>query len=84
MTWSEFELCSIAHKRKVEREQLLFREVAYQVHCLNYLFGKKQPPEKDRFWPISKKQAQRTKEEKSLIKAAFIRAQEEYKAKVSG
>ncbi len=83
MTWAEFELCSVAHKRKAEREEYLFREIAYQVHCLNYLFGKKRPPKKNSFWPIGKKK-KRTKEEEKLIRAAFIRAQEEYKEKVSG
>ena len=83
MTWAEFELCQIAHKRQIEREQRLFREVAYQVHCLNYLFDKKKPPSKKRFWPIDKPKA-KTKEEESLIKAAIIRAEEEYKAAVNG
>lgn len=30
----------------------LYREVAYEIHGVKYMFGKKRPPSKETYWPI--------------------------------
>lgn len=30
----------------------LFRELAYEVHGVKYMFGKQKPPSKENYWPI--------------------------------
>jgi len=53
MTWAEFRIRSFAFKRKREWEMMMIREVSYEVFRLQFLFGKKQPPKKEKYWPIS-------------------------------
>ena len=52
MTWAEFQIRSFGLKNVRDYEAKLFREVAYQVHCAQYMLGKKKPPKKEKFWPI--------------------------------
>ena len=73
MSWAEFVLRSIALREEREREELLFREVAYQAYTNNFIFSKKRPEAKDRFWKIGNK--------KPIVKEipeAFKRAREKY------
>lgn len=83
MSWSEFVLKSHALKREREREELLFREVAYQVFSLNYMFDKKRPPKKDKFWQIGEVEAM-SKEQRKIVQAALIRGEEAFKSQVNG
>lgn len=53
MTWAEFRIRSFAFKRQREWSLQETREIVYEIHKLQYLFGKKQPPKKERFWPIT-------------------------------
>lgn len=78
MSWAEFVLRSIGFKEQQEFEMLMFREVSYQAHCMQYLFGKKNPPKKDAFWRIGDKKKPITKE----VPEAFLKAREEYLKKV--
>lgn len=76
MSWPEFVLRSIGHKKKQEREEMLFREVAYQAHCSQYLFAKGKPPRKEAFWKIGTDKKQEFGEEQ---RQAFLEAMRKYK-----
>ncbi len=78
MSWAEFVLRSIGFKEKREFEMLMHREVAYQAHCMQYLFGKNNPPKKDSFWKIGDNKKAVTKQ----VPEAFLKAREEYLKKV--
>jgi hypothetical protein len=81
MTWAEFELRSFAFIENRKREEMLFREVAYEVHKGHYLFGKKNPPSKERYWDIERNESQKTIGLTDKQIEAFRKAQEEYEAK---
>ena len=80
MSWAEFLIHSHGFAKKREYEMMMVREIAYEVHGVKYMFGKKRPPTKHKFWPIEKKP-------KSLVtdkaKEAFLRQLYEYKKNVS-
>lgn len=80
MSWSEFQLRLFGFNENQKWEIQLTREVAYQVHCLNYLMSKQKPPRKEKFWPIDKKKSVMSPE----VQAEFIRQQEAYKKAVNG
>lgn len=76
MTWAEFQIRSIGLKRVWQREEKLFREVAYQAHCALYSFSKTKPPRKEKFWPIGEPKRARVTPK---MRAAFLAAKEKYK-----
>lgn len=78
MSWAEFQIRSIGLKRVYERDERLFREVTYQVFCLQYMFGKKQPPKKEKFWPIGEGAKINPKQKAAYMKAVreFIKKQD--------
>lgn len=78
MTWAEFRIRSFAFKRMRQWEMQMFREVSYEVHTLKYIFGKKKPPKKESFWPITNKAPKVS----DKAKRAFADAMREYKQKV--
>lgn len=82
MSWAEFQIRIIGFKRQREYEASLTREISYEVHKLNYLFGKRKPPNKQAFWPIGEQQQKKgvTKE----LKEFFLKSREQYKAKKNG
>lgn len=79
MTWSEFVIKSIAYRDKLEREETLFREVAYQSYCNRFTFSAKSPPPKDRFWPIGRRTPVKLIGDK--VKNVFLEAYRNYKKK---
>lgn len=52
MTWAEFRIKSFSFRRVRDFEMSMVREVAYQVHCIQYMLSKKSPPKKTQFWRI--------------------------------
>lgn len=50
------------------------REIAYQAHTMQYVFGKKSPPKKEKFWHIGDESKPISKE----IPEAFLKAREDY------
>ena len=74
MSWAEFVLRSIGFKDKREFEMLMTREIAYQSHTMQYVFGKSKPPTKEKFWKIG--------EGKKVVKKnpppAFMDAMKDY------
>ena len=81
MTWAEFTLRSFGFKEKVEREMLLTREVSYEVYKLGFLFGKKKPFTKNKFWKIG---GGKDVEVSQAAIDRFKAAKEEYKKKKNG
>lgn len=55
MTWAEFQIRSFGFKRVQKWQKFLIREIAYEVHCNRYIWGKKKPPKKNDFWPLDEK-----------------------------
>ena len=55
MTWAEFQIRSFGFKRVRKWQMFLTREIAYEVHCNRYLWGKKNPPKKEQYWPLDGK-----------------------------
>jgi len=53
MTWAEFRIRSFGFKRVRQFSMFLTREIAYEVHVGHYVWGKKKPPNKDKFWNIT-------------------------------
>lgn len=50
---------------------MLVRELAYEVHTTKYLSGKKKPPNKDEYWDLEGKMADRAdKIAKALAEAS--------------
>lgn len=84
MTWNEFRIRTIAYQRmqerEVERQAFFTREIAYQVYRLQFLFSKKSPPSKERFWPIGKKESGLPDE----VRAQFLQRFAEFKNSVNG
>lgn len=78
MTWSEFVIRSLAFKDKREREEILFREVAYQGYRNNFVFSNSKPSTKEVFWPIGKPKIKKIPER---IKDALLDAYREFKIK---
>jgi len=80
MSWAEFLIKSRGFERQRKYEMKMVRELAYEVHGLKYMFGKKKPPSKHKFWPIDAVA-------KSMVsdkaKEAFLRQLYEYKKKVN-
>ena len=74
MSWAEFVLRSIGFKEEREFKMLMTREIAYQAHSMQYVFGKKSPPKKEKFWNIGDEKKPISKE----IPKAFLKAREEY------
>lgn len=74
MTWAEFQLRSYAYKRKQERQELLFREVAWNALIGSHYNAKKLPKTKDRFWQIGEKKSVTN----DKMKAAILQAQKQY------
>jgi hypothetical protein len=58
----------------------LFREISYEVHTLKYMFGKKHPPRKNKFWPIYEER----KGISESTKRRFLERMQEYKKQVNG
>lgn len=77
MSWAEFVLRSVGQKKKQEREEMLFREVAYQSHCAQYIFAKQKPPKKEAFWSIGETKKQQSLGEEQ--RQAFLDAMRKYK-----
>ena len=77
MSWAEFVLRSIGFRDKRQREESLFRELAYQTHCLQYMMSKKNPPAIDKFWKIGENK--QTKSVSEETKKAYAEAFEKYK-----
>lgn len=74
MSWAEFVLRSIGFRERQEREEMLFRAVAYQSYCNQFVWGKKRPEKIDRWWKIGNDKIPVTKK----VPEAFIKAREEY------
>lgn len=81
MSWAEFLLRSIGFKEKRKRELLLVREIAYQNYCSQFVWSKKKPKSKEKFWPID---AQAPKKASKKAKNAFLAAFKDYKNKING
>ncbi len=81
MSWAEFVLRSDGYRKKQEREEMLFREIAYQSHCGQYMFSKKSPPRKEAWWPIGRKKSQTIGEEQ---RQAYLEAVKKYKEQKNG
>lgn len=79
MTWAEFRIRSFAFNRVSKRQAKLFREVAYEVHGVKYMFGNKKPPKKEAYWPIDGGVNQGVSDK---AKQRFSKAWEEYQRKV--
>ena len=73
MTWAEFQIRAYAHQRINEREELLFREVAWSSYVGGSLMLKK-IPHKDKFWKIGNSGVASNDNMTEAVK----RAQEEY------
>ena len=52
MSWAEFILRSIGFKEQREFDMRMTRQVAYEVHTIKYMFGKKNPPKIESYWNI--------------------------------
>ena len=70
MTWAEFQIKAIAFKRQKKHTHYLFREIAYEVHCTNYIFSKKKPPKKNDYWKIDERGISRADKEAFLTEVA--------------
>jgi len=81
MSWAEFVLRSIGFRDKQEREEMMVREIAYQSHCIQYIFAKGKPPKKDAFWKIGNKSTSAITDNQ---RAAFDAAMEQYKKEIDG
>lgn len=77
MSWAEFVLRSIGFRQKQKREEILTREVAYQIYVGNHSFSKKSPKSKNAFWKIEDEKKGSTISEVS--KQAYLKAMERYK-----
>lgn len=73
MTWAEFQIRAFAHQRINEREELLFREVAWSSYVGGSLMLKK-IPRKDKFWQIGTTSTSTT----DNMKVAMERARDKY------
>ena len=78
MSWAEFVLRSIAFREDREREEQLFRAVAYQSYCNQFVLGKGKPKALEAFWPIGKKKVSKQ------VPEAFKRQLEAYKNRNNG
>lgn len=76
MTWAEFCIRSHAYQRMNKRELELWRLVAWEVHTVKYLFGKKKPPSLERYWDLTDPRERDAKAQKR--REAFTKAQLEY------
>ncbi len=85
MSWAEFQIRIIGHNRKLKRDQefemLMAREIAYEVHKLGFMFDKKNPKNKEIWWPIGDKKTTAVTEDHLK---AFKIAVEKSKAKKDG
>ena len=77
MSWAEFILRSIAFRDERKHRVILAREIAYQSYCSQFLFSKRKPASKERFWPIEP-EGQKSKVSDSQ-KKAFMAAFHKYK-----
>lgn len=75
MSWAEFQIRLEGFKRRREYEASLTREISYEVHRLNYIFGKKSPPSKQAFWAIGE---QKQKGVSDALKNLFRNKKKEY------
>ena len=75
MTWAEFKIRSIAYWRMQDREDVKFREVAWNALIGSHADRKKIPKTKQRFWTIGKKQQSKSDE---AMQNAIKQAQEDY------
>lgn len=80
MSWAEFVLRSFAFKEKREFEMSMVREISYEIYRGHFIFSKKKPVKKDKYWPIAKK----VSKVGSKTKALFLKKFREYKIKVDG
>lgn len=78
MSWSEFVIRSLAYRDKREREEILFREVAYQGYKNNFIFSSSRPSTKEMFWPIGKPKVKKIPE---TVKDALLDAYRKFKIK---
>ena len=74
MTWAEFQIRAYAYKRISEREDIRFREVAYNALIAPHCNPKKLPKNRRSFWRIGDKRIATSDKMKEAIK----RAQEQY------
>lgn len=74
MSWGEFLLRINGFQREDERQQLLFRELAWASYVAPHSDPKKMKKTKQAFWPIGKK---KTVDRSRLIDRMRV-AQEEY------
>lgn len=77
MSWAEFVLRSIGFKEEREFQMLMTREIAYQAHSMQYVFGKSKPPRKDKFWNIGEETVNNTNISDEQIEA-FREAKRKY------
>ncbi len=81
MSWAEFQIRLDGVKQRKEISAMLFREVAYEVHTLRYMMGKKHPPKKENWWPIGKKKRLISEKAEIAFKKQFAEYQKELKKK---
>lgn len=75
---AEFNIRLFAFKRISEREDMLFREVAYYSMIGSHLNPKKLPKTKQTFWSIGIDRKS-NKDIKEKMKSAMLKAVEQYK-----
>lgn len=89
MSWAEYQIRVIGYRRKLKNEQefdmLMAREIAYEVHKLGFMIGKKQPSKKNVWWPIGdKKSGTVTEEARKAFLIAHEKAQQKLNQKKDG
>lgn len=77
MSWAEFVLRSIGFRNKQKREEILTREVAYQIYVGNHAYSTKKPRSKSQFWKIEGEKKSSSISEES--KQSYLKAMERYK-----
>lgn len=82
MSWAEFILRSIAFREKRKFEMSMVREIAYQSYCAQFIFSKKKPKSKKKFWPLEDKKNKGGVSETQ--RQAFLKAYLNYKKQVNG
>ncbi len=81
MSWAEFVIRSISFWEEREYEQKLYREVAYQMYCGQFVWGKQKPKSKNEFWPIGEEPKKGV--DNGMLNA-FLKAHEKYEKERNG
>jgi hypothetical protein len=77
MTMAEFNIRLFSFNRQCERQDMLFREVAYYSMIGSHLNPKKLPKTKQQFWTLQSEQTM-TEQRMETMKQAIIKAREQY------